>query len=175
MAAQLGALGDQTIHLLIREVQAVAVVGGPATDAMLVAGARGVEQDDPRNVALLLLCVLGRVAKAAESGLIATGEDGGLEHVVIGVVDDVPEILLPLRAGIQAVAQAAGYAGRGVLKQLTGHVNELVEILLAVMTTGGLDDLVEGDAKRLALGCVGNLGLHGVPLLLERVDNPYGF
>jgi hypothetical protein len=78
----------------------------------------------------------------------------------VGLVDDVEEELLPLGAGVQALPQAARGAGRGVLEQLAGHVDEVVELLLAVGTRGGLDDLVERDAERLALGGVSDLRKH---------------
>ena len=160
MAAQLGALGHQAVHLLVGEVELVAVVGGPAAHAVLVAGARRVKQDDPGHVALVLLGAGGGVAQATEGGLVGTVQDGRLEHVVIGVVDDVPEELLPLGARVQAVANAANGAGGGVLQQVAGHVQELVEVLLAVRAAGRLDDLVKRQAKRRALRLVGNLGLH---------------
>ena len=127
---------------------------------MLVAGARRVKQDNPGHVALVLLGVGGGVAQATEGGLVATVQDGHLQHVVVGGVDDVPEVLLPFGAGIQAAAQATGHAGGGVLEQLLGHIDQLVEVLLAVRAAGRLDDLVKRQAKRRALRLVGNLGLH---------------
>ena len=160
VAAELGALGHETVHVLIGEVEHVAVVGGPATHAVLVAGARGVKEDDPGHVALVLLGVGGRVAQAAEGGLVAAVQDGRLEHVVVGVVDDVPEELLPLGARVQAVADAADGAGRGVLEQVARHVEQLLEVLLAVGAAGRLDDLIESEAECGALGLVGDLGLH---------------
>ena len=55
-------------HVIEGEVEGVAVVGGPAADAVLVAGTRGVEDDDPGHVALVLLGRLGSLAQAAEGG-----------------------------------------------------------------------------------------------------------
>ncbi len=166
VAAEVGALRDQAIHVLIREVEAVAVIGSPAADALLVAGARGIEEDDPRNVALLLLGVGGGVAQSAERRLVAAVQDRGLEDVVVGVVDDIPEELLPLGARVQAVADAADGAGGRVLEQLAGHIEQLVELFLAVGAARRLDDLVERDTERLSLRCMGNLGLHGAPPLI---------
>ena len=172
VAAELGALGDQAVHVLVGKVQAVAVVGGPAAHAVLVAGARRVEEDDPRNVALLLLGVGGGVAQAAEGRLVAAVQDGGLEHVVVGVVDDVPEELLPLGARVQAVADAADGAGSRVLEQLAGHVEQLVEVLLAVGAGRGLDYLVKRNAECLTFRSMCDLGLHVMPLLHERDAEP---
>ena len=81
-------LGHELVHLVIGEVEAVAVLGSPAADAVLVAGGRGVKEDDPGHVALILDRVLGGVAKAAERRLIAAGEDRGAQDVGVGLVDD---------------------------------------------------------------------------------------
>lgn len=53
--AQLFTLGNQLVHFLIGQVQAVAVLGSPAALAMQVAGGGGVKQQDPRHVAIILL------------------------------------------------------------------------------------------------------------------------
>ena len=157
VAAKLGALRDDLVALLVREVLPLLVVSRPAANAVLVARAGGVKDDDPGHVALVLVGVGRGVAQAAEGGLVAAVEHDGLEHVRVGLVDDAPEELLPLGAGIEASLQAARDARSGVLEQVACHVDELVEVLLAIITRGGLDDLVERDAERLALCRVSNL------------------
>ena len=52
--SELFALADDGIDVLERQVELVAVIDGPAAQAMQVAGAGGVEQDGPGDVAAIL-------------------------------------------------------------------------------------------------------------------------
>lgn len=52
------ALRNDRVDVFEREILLVAVLGGPAARTMQVAGARGIEQDGSRNVALVLFAVL---------------------------------------------------------------------------------------------------------------------
>ena len=106
VAAKLGALRDDLVALLVREVLPLLVVGRPAANAVLVAGAGGVEDDDPGHVALVLVGVGRGVAQAAEGSLVATVENDGLEHVRVSLVDDAPEELLPLGSGVEPSGRA---------------------------------------------------------------------
>ncbi len=124
---------------------------------MLVAGRRRIEEDDPGHVALVLLCILGRVAKSSECCLIAAIEDGSLEHVVVGLVDNVEQELLPLRPRIQGCLHATGSSRVRVLQELSCHIHELVDVLLAVRTCNGLQGLIERNAERLAFCCMSQL------------------
>ena len=58
VAAELRALVDDGVDVLQREVQGMAVFCRPATGAVQVAGARGVKEDRPGNVAAVLLARL---------------------------------------------------------------------------------------------------------------------
>ena len=111
VAAKLGTLRHQAVHVIVGEVERMAVIGGPAADAMLVAGARGVEEDDPRDVAIKALGVLDRVGEPAERRLVAAAHDEGLEHVRVGLVDEVEEPLLPFGSRVEGGADALLEAG----------------------------------------------------------------
>ena len=52
------ALLDDGIDVVVAQVELMAVFCGPATRAMQVARARGVEQNRPRNVALVFVAIL---------------------------------------------------------------------------------------------------------------------
>ena len=56
--AELLALADDGVDLVIAQVELVAVLRGPATRAVQVTGARGIEQDGPGDVAAILLAPL---------------------------------------------------------------------------------------------------------------------
>ena len=144
-------LGHELVHLVIGEVEAVAVLGSPAAHAMLVAGGRGIEEDDPGHVALVLDGVFGGVAKAAEGRLVAAGQNRGAQNVGVGLVDDGEQVLLPLRTGVDGGLHATRGAGVGVLEELGCHVEELHDVLFAIRTRHGLEGLVERDLEGLAL------------------------
>jgi hypothetical protein len=155
-------LGDEAVHLVVGQVEGVAVVGRPAAHAVLVAGARGVKEDDPGHVALVLLRVGRGLAQAAERGLVAAVEDGGLEDVGVNAVPhQLDEEVLPLGTRIECLAQGVCHVWRGVGEELAAHVQELVDGLLGVIAPDALDGLVDCDAKRLALSCVRDFRLHG--------------
>ena len=58
MGAEGLALRDDGVDIIEREVLLITILGSPAAGAMQIASARGIEQDGPRNVALVLLAVL---------------------------------------------------------------------------------------------------------------------
>ncbi len=64
--AELLALVDDGVDVVIAQVELVAVLCRPAARAMQVAGGGGVEQDGPGNVALVFLAVLADGLGAAE-------------------------------------------------------------------------------------------------------------
>ena len=93
---QLLALGDDLVHVLIGEVGLVAVGAGPAAHAVHVAGHGGIEEDQPRDVAVVLLTVLADLLGAAKERLIAEGHDEVLGIAGIGVIDDAVDVFDPL-------------------------------------------------------------------------------
>ena len=118
--AQLLALGNDLVHILKAEVVLVAVLTGPAAHAMHVAGRGGVEQDQPRNVALVLHAVLADGLSAAEEGFIAQIQCRGAGHVGIGLIQHAVDELGPLAAGV----------GQGLPGVLVGFVAERAAIEL---------------------------------------------
>ena len=128
---------------------------------MLVAGAGGVEDDDPGHVALVLLGRLSGLAQAAERGLVGAIQNGGLEDVGVDAVPhQLDEEVLPLGARVEGAAQRVGHVGRGVGEKLAAHVQELVDGLLRMITPDTLDCLVDDNTESLSLGCVCDFRLH---------------
>ena len=105
--AELLALADDGVDLVVAQVELVAVLRGPAARAVQVASARGIEQDGPGNVAAVLLAHLFLYAPRYEVGLDQDGldhviADRGVEvhdphhelvHVVVGIGHDLRERL----------------------------------------------------------------------------------
>ena len=58
MGAQGLRLTHDALHLKVRKVRAVAVFRGPAALALQVARRRGIEQDDPRDVAVVFAALV---------------------------------------------------------------------------------------------------------------------
>ncbi len=98
--AELLALGDDLVHILEGKVCLVAVGAGPAADAVHVAGHGGIEEDQPRDVAAVLLTVCTDGLGAAKECLIAEVQEQHLRIVRIGLVDDAVDVLEPAVVGI---------------------------------------------------------------------------
>ena len=160
MRAQALGLVQHLVHLVIGQVQGILVVGGPAAHAMLVAGARGVEQNDPGYVALVLLGIDGGFAQAAERRFIAAVQNQRLQDVGIDFVNQLEQELFPLGARMQACAQAARHTGGGVFQQLAGQVDELVDALFALASGRSMDDRVQCHAEGFTLCRVCDFRLH---------------
>lgn len=101
------ALADDGVDLVVAQVELVAILRRPATRAVQVASARGIEQDGPGDVAAVLLAHLFLYAPRYEVGLDQDGlyhgvADLGVEvhdphhelvHVVVGIGHDLRERL----------------------------------------------------------------------------------
>ena len=85
--AQRLALGDDAVHILKAEVQAVAVLGSPAALAMQVAGGGGVKQNDPRHVAIILFAQLTTIVVTGKHALIHQVQGVHLLHMGVDLVD----------------------------------------------------------------------------------------
>ena len=79
--AQLLALRNDLVHILKAEVVLVAVLACPAAHAVHIAGRGGVEQNQPRDVALVFDAVLADHLSAAEEGFVAQIQRGGTRHM----------------------------------------------------------------------------------------------
>ena len=87
---------------------------------MHVAGRSGVEQNQPRNVALVLHAVFADGLGAAEEGFIAQIQCRGAGHVGIGLIQQAVDELGPLAVGV----------GQCLLGVLVGLVAERAAIEL---------------------------------------------
>ena len=125
VAAQLRALGHQAVHVLIREVKLVAVFCCPTAFAMLVAGARRVEEDDPRDVAIILLGHLKGGLEAPKCGLVTAVEYERPQHGGVSLVDYFEQPPLPLGSGIESFAHAVCRTRDCPVEQLFRDVNDV--------------------------------------------------
>ena len=118
--AQLLALGNDLVHILKAEVVLVAILASPAAHAMHVAGRSGVEQNQPRNVALILHAVLADGLGAAEESLVAQIQRHGAGHVGVGLIQHTVDELGPLAVGV----------GQGLSGVFVGFIAERTAIEL---------------------------------------------
>ena len=114
MAAELRALGHETVHVLVRQVEQVAVIRCPAANAVLVACACRVKKDDPRDVAVVAAGIHHRRAQPPERRLVACVQQERAQHVRVALVDDVKQPLLPLGPWMQGGAYAVNGVGNGI-------------------------------------------------------------
>ena len=161
VAAKLLCLGDDLVHIVEGKVQRLRVVSSPAADAMHVAGARRIEDDDPGHIALILLGRLRRLAQTAECCLIGAIERGGLEDVRIETVGKPDQEVFPLGAWIESLPERNCHIRCGVGKKLHAHIEELLDSLLGVVALDALYCRIEGKAECLALCSMCQLRLHG--------------
>jgi hypothetical protein len=83
--AELLALTDDVVDLVIAQVQLVAVLGGPAAGAVQVAGGGGVQQDGPGGVAVVLVADFLLLVPADEVGVDEEIDKGGFQLVPVNV------------------------------------------------------------------------------------------
>ena len=147
VGAELLALCHDRVDVLERQVLLVAVLRGPAAGAVQVAGARGVQQDRPGDVSLVLLArpLLdgpGQQVAVDEQGLQQLGAHLGVQpehahHKLVPVAtagDDVRECL-------------ALHGEHAVRHELVDELHDLVDVLFGILVEV-VDELVE----RRALG-----------------------
>ena len=87
--AELLALRDDGINLVKRQIQPVAVFRRPAAGAVQVAGGGRIQQDRPRDVAVVLLAVFLLLRPADDVGVEEEVHERRLEHFRIGILHDV--------------------------------------------------------------------------------------
>ena len=92
--AQLLALADDVVNLVIGQVELVAVLGGPAAGAVQVAGAGGVQQNGPGNVAVVFGPGGLLLVPADEIGVEEEVDKGGLEHLGVNVLHNMQNELV---------------------------------------------------------------------------------
>ena len=95
MDAQCFTLGDNLIHHIVGQVQGVAVLSGPASDAVAVTGTGWIKKDDPGNIDTILLPVFPPFLITIEGSLEAQVHDCGLDDVGIQGIQCPVQIFPP--------------------------------------------------------------------------------
>ncbi len=125
--AQFLALLHDVVHLLEAEVQPMAVFCRPAADAVQVARRGRVEQDGPRNVAVVFFDDLVFAAAAEDAGV----DEEVLEQLLAHALVDV---------GVKAADQPVPVVVR-VLHEAVDHVVSVCKIIIPVKFTKPADKL----------------------------------
>ena len=131
---QLLALGDDLVHILKAEVVFVAVLARPASHAVHIASRSGVEQDQPRDIAVVLCAILADGLCPPEERLIAKVERRGACHAGRGLVEHTVDELRPLavRIGQYCAGVLIRLLAERVAIELLGDVHHLGKRLLTV-------------------------------------------
>ena len=158
VGAELCALGQHTVHLLKGEVLLVAVLRRPAARAAHIAGARRVHEDDPRDIAVILLGVCPCLLEAAEAALIGSGRQEGLEKVGVALAQQALGVVCPFAVGVvcDLVQHFKGLRRPDAEVDLLDHVDKVVCDGADVLRLAFSDERVEHGLKGLALCCVGD-------------------
>ena len=106
---------------------------------MHVAGRGGVEQDQPRNVALVLHAVLADGLGAAEESLVAQIQRHGAGHVGVGLIQHTVDELGPLavRVAQHQTGMVIGLLAEAVAIELLCKIDHLNQGFLAVLIDMG--------------------------------------
>ena len=133
---QLLALGDDFVHILKAEVVFVAVLARPASHAVHIASRSGVEQDQPRDIAVVLCAVLADGLCPPEERLIAKVERRGACHAGRGLVEHTVDELRPLavRIGQHCAGVLIRLLAERVAIELLCDVHHLGKRLLTVFS-----------------------------------------
>ena len=156
MAAELLALADDGVDILEGKVERMPVLGRPAARATQVAGARGVEQDRIRDVALMFFAhpfLLGPCQNATvhNERLEQLGAYFGVE------VEDSHHESVPVIAFADRGVEGSALRGEHILGDEFVHErHDGVDVLLGVLVEI-VDDFVEGRSFRRLCEC------HAVP------------
>ena len=156
MTAELLALADDGVDVLEGKVERVSVFSRPAARATQVAGARGVEQDRIRDVALMLFAhpfLLGPCQNATvhNERLEQLGAYFGVE------VEDAHHESVPVVAFADRGVEGSALRGEHILGDEFVHErHDGVDVLLGVLVEI-VDDFVEGRSFRRLCEC------HAVP------------
>ena len=159
VGAELRAFGQHAVHLLKGEVLLVAVLRRPAARAAHVAGARRVHEDNPGNVAVVLLGVLLRLLEAAEAALVGGSCQEGLEKVGVTLAQQALGVVRPLAVGVvcDLVQHLKGLRRPDAGVNFLDHVDKVVCDGADVLRLAFFDERVEHGLKGLALCCMGDL------------------
>ena len=156
--AQFLALRDDLVHILKAEVVLVAVLTCPAANAVHIAGRGGVEQDQPRDVALVLDAVLADGLGAAEEGFIPQIQRSGARHMGVGLVQPTVDEFRPLAVGVgqHLFGVLVGLIAEAAAVELLCNIYQLAHCFFMVLLGAGKRH-VHYFTKRSTLHLVGQI------------------
>ena len=154
VSAQLFALSDDTVHILKAQIVLCAISAGPAADAVHVAGRRGIKQNQPRDVAVILLAVRANFLCAAVECLIAKVQKHRSRIMRVRLVNHLVDIFEP--AVVRVLDRLADCLKRLRLRRLSikclGKIQNLqVKFLAVLRLLTMLQELINQHAECLAL------------------------
>ncbi len=160
VATEFLALADDRIDLIEAQVELVAVFAGPAADAVLVAGAGGIEQDGPRDVALVFLAHLDLLFPSQKGTVHDEVVEGGLDDLVVDVVPEAADHLVPVVVGVvENAAELVSLAFHHVARcHLVHKIHDFGEVGLGV-----LFEVIEDFVQTIALDGVGETHVFSFP------------
>ena len=167
VCAQFRALTDDGVQLVVGEVLLVAVLGGPAAGAAQVAGARGIHEDGPGDVAAVLLAHGLLLRPGHEVAVDEKRLHQAVAHGGVRVLERAHDELVPVVLLVDGGAEGAALAGEQVGRR---HLVEQIHDFDGVGLGVG-EEVVEGFLERGALYPVG--WFHRLPLfraVLRRVS-----
>ena len=142
MRTELFALRNDRVDVFEREILLVAVLSGPAARAMQVAGARGIEQDGPRNVALVLFAVLFLLWPSKQVGVDNEGLKQFGSHLGIKA-EHTHNQVIPIAAALDDIGECLSlYRKYAIGDQLVHEIHDFVDVFLRVVVEI-IDELVE--------------------------------
>ena len=152
VGAQLFALLDDGVDFLKAQVLPIAVLRRPAARAVQVAGARRVEQDGPRDVALVLFAVGFLLRPRHEVAIDDERFHQFVANSRIGVVHDVHDKAVPVALVVNGPAKRRALRGKQILWcHLIQQVHDFHDVVLWVG-----QEVVNGLFERRLLDVVGS-------------------
>ena len=152
--AELLALGDDPVQILIAQVQPVAVLCSPASDTVKIAGTRGIHQDQPRDIAVIFHTVRADRLGPVEHRLKAKIQKRHLQHIRIELIDKTVQILIPLFIRIRhhGADPGVGLLRKHIADILLDNINQLEHAFLPVLVDPpqhDIDRLRKSDPRHL--------------------------
>jgi len=131
------ALGDDGVDFVKAQVQLVAILRRPAAGAVQVARGGGIQQDDPRDVAVVLPAVFLLDGPAQNVGVEDEVGEEGLQLIPIHVVEQIQDELVHVVGGVlhhgAYRCPLAFKAVRASTGQLVHPVHQLGHVFLRVL------------------------------------------
>ena len=136
MGAHCDALVDNAVELIKSEALLVAVFRTPAALALAVARACRVEENDPRNIAVIFFAVCANGLCAVDSRAQSESEHHVHQNIVVDLIYKLERQLTPDVLGVfRALAEAVEvFRGEDVADKSLGSVNKLNKICVGVLS-----------------------------------------